>query len=179
MKTLGLSVITIALLAACNTTPQKDTVAVHVTDTAGLAHFQEWKEQQKIIEAVAIYNAQKQADVAAQQPTPAPAVRYVVEKRATPVRRTTPVRTSAPAVSNDYPVATGGGGGIEQPMPQQQKKGWSKAAKGTVIGAGSGAALGAIISKNKKGKGAIIGGVVGAAGGYAIGRSMDKKDGRY
>ncbi|MEP6616190.1 MAG: YMGG-like glycine zipper-containing protein [Ginsengibacter sp.] len=57
------------------------------------------------------------------------------------------------------------------------KKGWSKAAKGAVIGAGTGAIAGAIISK-KKGKGAIIGGVVGAAGGYIIGRSKDKKDGR-
>jgi hypothetical protein len=58
-----------------------------------------------------------------------------------------------------------------------RKKGWSKAAKGAVIGAGTGAIAGAIISK-KKGKGAIIGGVVGAAGGYIIGRSKDKKDGR-
>jgi outer membrane lipoprotein SlyB len=60
---------------------------------------------------------------------------------------------------------------------QPAKKGWSKAAKGAVIGAGSGAAVGAIVSK-KKGKGAIIGGVVGAGAGYIIGRSKDKKDGR-
>jgi hypothetical protein len=71
------------------------------------------------------------------------------------------------------------------PAPQQQpvaaepakKKGWSKAAKGTVIGAGSGAVVGAVVSK-KKGKGAIIGGAVGAGAGYIIGRSKDKKDGR-
>lgn len=63
-----------------------------------------------------------------------------------------------------------------QPV-QPEKKGWSKAAKGTVIGAGSGAAVGAIVSK-KKGKGAIIGGAVGAGAGYIIGRSKDKKDGR-
>ena len=58
----------------------------------------------------------------------------------------------------------------------QQKKGWSKAAKGTAIGAGAGAVTGAIIGKNVKG--AVIGGAVGAAGGYIIGRSQDKKDGR-
>jgi hypothetical protein len=59
-----------------------------------------------------------------------------------------------------------------------KKEGWSKAAKGGVIGAGAGAAAGAIISK-KKGKGAIIGGIIGASGGYIIGRGKDKKDGRY
>src|SRR5215212_5144528 len=47
--------------------------------------------------------------------------------------------------------------------PAKTKKGWSKAAKGTVIGAGTGAVLGAVISK-KKGKGAVIGGILGAGG---------------
>jgi hypothetical protein len=63
---------------------------------------------------------------------------------------------------------------VEKP----KNEGWSKAAKGTAIGAGSGAVLGAILSKNK-GKGAVIGGIVGAAGGYVLGRKQDKKDGRY
>ena len=64
--------------------------------------------------------------------------------------------------------------------PAQQparKKEWSKAAKGTAIGAGGGALVGALVSK-KKGKGAIIGGVVGAGAGYILGRHKDKKDGR-
>jgi hypothetical protein len=59
-----------------------------------------------------------------------------------------------------------------------KKKGWSKAAKGTVIGAGSGAILGAIISKNNRAAGAAIGAVLGGGVGYGIGRSKDKKDGR-
>jgi outer membrane lipoprotein SlyB len=63
-----------------------------------------------------------------------------------------------------------------QPQPVQ-KKGWSKSAKGAVIGGVGGAAVGAAVSK-KRGKGAIIGGVVGAGTGYIIGRSKDKKDGR-
>jgi hypothetical protein len=58
-----------------------------------------------------------------------------------------------------------------------QKKGWSKAAKGAVIGGGAGAVAGAVISK-KRVKGAVIGGVIGAGAGYIIGRSKDKKDGR-
>lgn len=71
-----------------------------------------------------------------------------------------PVAAPAPA-----PVAT-------------RKKGWSKAAKGTVIGAGAGAVAGAIINKKDRGTGAVIGGILGAGAGYGIGRSMDKKDGR-
>jgi hypothetical protein len=53
----------------------------------------------------------------------------------------------------------------------------SNAAKGTAIGAGSGAVLGAVVSKNNT-KGAIIGGVLGAGAGYIIGRAKDKKSGR-
>jgi hypothetical protein len=75
---------------------------------------------------------------------------------------------------SNEPVAT-----TPTEVPENNKnKGWSKAAKGTVIGAGSGAVLGAIISKNK-GKGAVIGGVIGAAGGYVLGKKQDKKDTTY
>ena len=59
------------------------------------------------------------------------------------------------------------------------KKGWSKEAKGTVIGAASGAVIGAVVNKRNRAAGAAIGGVIGGGGGYVIGRSMDKKDGRY
>jgi hypothetical protein len=58
-----------------------------------------------------------------------------------------------------------------------KKKGWSDAAKGTVIGGVAGAVGGAIIDK-KKGRGAVIGGVAGAGAGYLIGRGEDKKSGR-
>lgn len=66
---------------------------------------------------------------------------------------------------------------VKEKPQTTEKKGWSKAAKGTVIGAGSGALVGAVVSK-KKGKGAIIGGAIGAGTGYVIGRGEDKKDGR-
>jgi hypothetical protein len=64
------------------------------------------------------------------------------------------------------------------PQQQQQKKGWSDAAKGTAIGAGVGAGVGALIDKDKRGRGAIIGGVIGGSGGYAIGRKSDRESGR-
>lgn len=58
-----------------------------------------------------------------------------------------------------------------------RRKGWSRAAKGAVIGAGVGAATGAIISKNKA-EGAIIGGLAGAGLGAGTGAILDdaKKD---
>jgi hypothetical protein len=62
---------------------------------------------------------------------------------------------------------------VNQPaQPVAKKKGWSSTAKGAVIGAGVGAATGAIISK-KKGQGAIIGGLAGAGVGAGTGAIID------
>ncbi|MFA9189014.1 YMGG-like glycine zipper-containing protein [Flavobacterium sp. FBOR7N2.3] len=59
------------------------------------------------------------------------------------------------------------------PAPAAKKK-WSSTAKGAVIGAGVGAATGAIVSK-KKGTGAIIGGLAGAGVGAGTGAIIDGK----
>lgn len=59
------------------------------------------------------------------------------------------------------------------PATPQRKK-WSGAAKGAVIGAGVGAVTGAIVSK-KKGEGAIIGGLAGAGVGAGTGAIIDDK----
>lgn len=60
----------------------------------------------------------------------------------------------------------------------KKDKGLSHAAKGTLVGAGTGALTGAILNKDHRGTGAIIGTVIGAGAGYLIGRSTDKKTGR-
>ena len=55
-------------------------------------------------------------------------------------------------------------------------KSFNNTQKGTAIGAGTGAAAGAIIAgKNNTALGAIIGAAIGGAGGYLIGNSMDKQ----
>ena len=59
------------------------------------------------------------------------------------------------------------------------KKGWSKTAKGAVIGGVVGAGTGAIVNKKNRAAGAVIGGVIGAGAGAVIGNEMDKKDGRH
>lgn len=58
----------------------------------------------------------------------------------------------------------------------QERRGWSPQAKGTVIGAGTGAAAGAIIHKRNRVAGGVVGGVVGGAAGYAIGKHKDNKN---
>jgi YMGG-like Gly-zipper len=73
--------------------------------------------------------------------------------------------TSAPVCNNNTSVA--------------KKKGWSKSAKGAVIGGAGGAVAGAVINKRNRGAGAVVGGIIGAGAGYVIGRAEDKKDGRY
>ncbi len=108
-------------------------------------------------------------------------VRYEVYKPTAapkaPVKRSTGATASKSTTVRNKPVSSTGP--VSAPVAQtKRKKGWSSAAKGTAIGAGSGAVLGAVISK-KKGKGAIIGGIVGAGAGYVIGRAKDKKTGRY
>ena len=65
------------------------------------------------------------------------------------------------------------------PAKTRVKKGWSKAAKGTVIGATTGAILGAVIDKNHRVAGGVIGGMLGGGIGYGIGRHKDKKDRRH
>lgn len=59
--------------------------------------------------------------------------------------------------------------------PEKKKKGWSGAAKGAVIGAGTGAVAGAVIDK-KHGEGAVVGGLIGAGVGAATGAVIDSKN---
>lgn len=150
-KNLLLISVATAGMIACNTSPKSElTKAVSYEDTVGFAAFQDWKAQHERQDPNTYY-------MQATQPAPAkPAVKQVVKY--VPVAQKT---TQA-----SQPVAA-------------KKKGWSKAAKGTAIGAGSGAVLGAVINKKNRVLGGVIGGVIGGGAGYAIGRGMDKKDGRY
>ncbi len=81
--------------------------------------------------------------------------------------------SSGNTVSQSQPVVY-----QEAPAEPAKKKGWSAKAKGAVIGAGTGAAAGAIINGRNRGAGAIIGGVLGAAAGTGAGAIIDKKKGR-
>ncbi|WP_262712926.1 YMGG-like glycine zipper-containing protein [Hymenobacter radiodurans] len=70
----------------------------------------------------------------------------------------------------------GSNAALAQSDTQPIKKGWSRKGKGAAIGAGTGAAAGAIIAgKGDRGKGAVIGAGAGAVSGALIGKRRDKK----
>jgi len=163
------------LAAACNPDPKSADIAplqveqkTPAVDTAGLADFQAWRAQSELAPQEIAQPEQK-----------AVAYRAPVKKAVAPVRKSAPKRTASSS-SSDNSVANSGSGNNEssQPAKAEEKKGWSKAAKGAVIGGVAGAAGGAVINKKNRAAGAVIGAVIGAGGGYVIGRKMDKKDGR-
>lgn len=187
MKNFILSIATISVFAACNSsTPQDENRDIRLlADTTS-------------------YHTNFYADTsAAIAPDPAPAIELKPAPRVVTVREriiykqvpATPVYqppvttpASAPVPTSPLPSTTDnedntvqtGNGTVDDnqtastTQETEKKKGWSSAKKGAVIGAGAGAIGGAIISK-KKGLGAIVGGVVGATGGYIIGKDIDKR----
>lgn len=169
-----LPILSIAFLAAaCNPDPRSADIAplqveqkAPAADTAGLADFQAWRAQNELAPTTRTNQAQQNA-VAYSAP---------VRKASAPVRKSSPVRRSSSRPDNS--VASGTGTSETSQPAKAQKKGWSKAAKGAVIGGVAGAAGGAVINKKNRVAGAVIGAVVGAGGGYVLGRKMDKKDGR-
>lgn len=143
-------------------------------DTAGLARFNAWKTQNEL----------------ATLEIPAVANKVSVERPVSHKQSVAPVRhtsTPKPVSTSQEPVASNSGSSDSQgtmnsesgqTAKAEKKEGWSKAAKGAVIGGVAGAAGGAVLNKQNRVVGAVVGAVIGAGGGYAIGRGMDKKDGR-
>ncbi len=96
-----------------------------------------------------------------EQQTASIASKHVAVKKAT-VNKTTSMTSST---TNEAKMA--------------KKKGWSNAAKYSVIGGGAGALGGVVINKRNRVAGGVVGGVVLGGLGYVIGRAKDKKEGRY
>ena len=141
--------IAIVLIACTNSPGDPAARTLNYADTIGLAEFQDWKAHNETVAAIDAY-------------------KKTHESSAGPAVRRNSSGQSGRMVSSS-----------ENQAKVAKKKGWSKAAKGAVIGGVGGAAAGAVINKKNRALGAVIGGVVGAAGGYGIGRGMDKKDGRF
>jgi hypothetical protein len=175
------------LFAACNSSVASDKDAAGVgpvaeqasalkPDTSGFAQFQQWKAQQEMAAVKTIEEPVVQYAAAAPVQKARKVYKTPVYKE--PVSSST-TGTSAseqiPGRSEDVTMNSESANTAEAP----EKKGWSKAAKGAVIGGATGAAAGAVINKKNRAAGAVIGGVLGAGGGYVIGRGIDKKDGRY
>jgi hypothetical protein len=178
-----ISVLTVACNQAPKTDAQQSPFAQQMPvqpDTTGLAKFQLWKAQNELADV----NQSNQPVAAAPQQA-----KTVVVYRDAPAKATAPKKTSSSnssasssnSNSNSGVSSSGSGVGTSTSAGEAKttaKKGISKAAKGAIIGGVGGAIAGAVINKKNRGMGAVIGGVIGAGGGYAIGRGMDKKDGR-
>ena len=147
-----LSVLAIAaFLGACNerqTAAGTESSVTVTADTTGMAQFKAWKAEQ---EKQALIDSVKKSEAA----------KHAVSRKS----------NSSSTVKNETIS-------YESSNAAEQKKGWSKKAKGAIIGAGTGAAAGAVINKKDRVLGGVVGGVVGGAAGYGIGRHKDKKDGR-
>jgi hypothetical protein len=146
------------LISACKSPvdPNAGKVLAYA-DTAGLADFQKWKTQNELKDPAVSYR--QGSDVSANRPS----------------RKTSKSYSSEQGTSN----AGGSLNSVSQyPAKTTVKKGWSRKAKGAVIGGGGGAILGAVINKNNRLVGGAIGGALGAGIGYVIGNELDKKHGR-
>lgn len=160
MKRILLGFAFAAVVAGCTNNANEIASANAVRDSIRIAH--EKARLDSFERAEEVEKAEKAAVVAAAA---------VAKERASTRRRSYSgsSRRASYISSNPDVVYT-------TPQPAE-KKGWSSAAKGAVIGGVAGAATGILVDK-KDGRGAAIGGIVGAGTGYVIGRSKDKKTGR-
>jgi len=164
-KILPISIIATAavVMIACKH-PQTDTNGLLTyTDTVGLADFQKWKTQNELRDPTIYYNQGN--EIASNQPTRT-IVKYV------------PVRSSSASRGTSRSYSSGSLNSVSQYPAKSLKKGWSRKAKGAVIGGGGGAILGAVINKNNRLVGGALGGALGAGLGYVIGNELDRKHGR-
>ena len=158
---LSILFVSTILITACNSKPSTDAnngkVLTYV-DTIGLADFQKWKTQNELKDPTVYY------------------------KQGTEVTSSQPARKSTRSVGSVQKTSGTDGGSLnsvsQYPAKTTAKKGWSRKAKGAVIGGGGGAILGAVINKNNRLVGGAIGGALGAGIGYVIGNELDKKHGR-
>lgn len=147
---LGITALTVILFTSCGNKQQDDSKALAVVDTTGQAQFEAWKKQQEFAAQYALYKAEMEKN----NPTSAAVAKPKSYQK-----------TGSMSTSTSYPAKTA-----------EKKKGWSKSAKGAVIGGAAGGALGAVIYKKNRVLGGVIGAVVGAGAGYGIGKHLDKKD---
>lgn len=176
-------------MVACNQTPeqvagtstspyiqQQAQQQQSVADTAGLASYNAWKAQNELADLNDYQAKQTVAAPVRKAATAKAPVRKAAASR--PVTQSSsPAETTASTGSGSGTTA-GAGNESSETAPAEKKEGWSKAAKGAVIGGVAGAAGGAVINKKNRVVGAVVGAVIGAGGGYVIGRQQDKKDGR-
>lgn len=166
MKIQAIILGALVFVSACNTKPEANSnPGVSNTtsaDTTGLAAFQAMKAENEL--------GTKPQDAKETEKATPKTVKKITSGSSSSSTSTSSHDASGSSTHNSSGASTAEG---------TQKKGWSKTAKGAVIGGVVGAGTGAVVDKKNRGAGAVIGGVIGAGAGAVIGNDMDKKDGRH
>jgi Glycine zipper len=151
----------VIMAASCNTQPKAEG-AKDATDTTGMGAYNAWKISEGGLSETE--EAQNSSSSTTKKTS-----------------GTSSSATNTNKAGDDAGTGTGAnsGSGAGTSSTGTEKKGWSKTAKGAVIGGVVGAGTGAVVNKKNRAAGAVIGGVVGAGAGAVIGNEMDKKDGRH
>ncbi|MCF3107840.1 YMGG-like glycine zipper-containing protein [Niabella sp. CC-SYL272] len=158
------------LVVACRNTKKEDSAgAIPVQDTLGLAEYQKWKMENEVRNRL---QQEQQLENAAPAAT----------SRSSAVSSH---RSSRSSSSRGTTYRSGGGGGdynsgssgtVAQAPEPQRRKGMSHTAKGAIVGAASGAIIGAVANRKNRLGGGVVGGVIGAATGAGVGAIVDKKE---
>ena len=152
--------ISILLLASC-TGKKNEASSSQVPDTLGLAEFQKWKLKNEI--KAELKAEQELEDVQS-------------ASRATSPAATHNASSGSAGSGNTYSSSTHTVSAGTSATPVPQKKGLSHTAKGAIVGAASGAVIGAVANKKNRVGGGAVGAVVGAATGAGVGIIVDKKE---
>lgn len=154
LSIIAITTVVTLIMASCSRN-KGASIQPTAQDTTGLAQFQQWKAMNERVDPMSY---QQGYDAGVQQ-------------AATTTRTSTARKTSSSSSSGSMSSTSTNNAKV--------KKGWSKSAKYAVVGGVAGGVAGALINKKNRAVGAVIGGVLGAGAGYGIGRSADKKDGRF
>lgn len=185
MKKIIILVASVACMASCNS-KDKQNAAAQRAKQAAIDSVNYASRQQHIIDSLQVLTTATPATGLIEE-NPAMVPLEPGQKKAAP-RKNIPSVGSQPAVNtpktrDNAPANQPQTGSSTVPAPDnstvastpEKKKGLNNAAKGAIIGLGTGAAAGAIIGKENRGKGAIIGGVAGAIGGAVGGAVIDNR----
>ncbi|MGJ7031366.1 YMGG-like glycine zipper-containing protein [Niabella hirudinis] len=173
-KIIPFAAIAIMILAmACRNTKKEDsTGAIPVQDTLGLAEYQKWKMENEVRNRL---EQEQQLENAGAVAAPAAAARSSASSSRRSSGSSSSRGTTYRSGGGDGGYSSGSSGTVAQAPAPQKRKGMSHTAKGAIVGAASGAIIGAVANRKNRLGGGVVGGVIGAATGAGVGAIVDKK----
>lgn len=167
-------IVMVFIVVSCTNTKKDDAknTGIQVQDTLGLSEYQKWKMQNELSNPSAV------------PPQATASTKSSSSSSKSASKSSTSRRTTYKSSGNTYSSSSGSSGSqsgtsnntaATQPAATQ-RKGMSHTAKGAIVGAASGAIIGAVANKKDRLGGGVVGGVIGAATGAGIGSVVDKKE---